>query len=105
VGFEEAVGWRNERFTAQETSRGAGGRGLYCRLACAGLRSVEDVELVAVCDGRWRGRRRWREVWRGTRVFGRRFEEMLAAEKLDAVHVLVPPDRILRRRARCLRPA
>jgi predicted dehydrogenase/nucleoside-diphosphate-sugar epimerase len=56
------------------------------------LRSVDGVELVAVCD----------QVRAKAEALARKFgmagvyeslEEMLAAEQLDAVHVLTPPDR------------
>ena len=56
------------------------------------LQSVSGVELVAVCD----------RIQAKAQALARKFgipkvyaslEEMLAAEKLDAVHILTPPDR------------
>jgi len=56
------------------------------------LRSVAGVELVAVCD-RFRDKAQALAGKFGIASVYGSLEEMLAAEALDAVHVLTPPDR------------
>ena len=67
------------------------GAGYIADWHAQGLRSVENVELIAVCD-RVKARAQALAAKFGVaKVYGS-LEEMLAAEKLYAVHVLVPPD-------------
>ena len=56
------------------------------------LRSVAGVELVAVCDRFLSKAQALANKFGIPKVYGA-LEEMLAAESLDAVHVLLPPDR------------
>jgi predicted dehydrogenase/nucleoside-diphosphate-sugar epimerase len=56
------------------------------------LRSVGGVEVVAVCDYSLSRAQALAGRFGIARVFGS-LDAMLAAEKLDAVHVLLPPDR------------
>jgi predicted dehydrogenase/nucleoside-diphosphate-sugar epimerase len=56
------------------------------------LRSVADVELVAVCDYSLSRAQALAGKFGIPRTYAS-LEAMLAAEKLDAVHVLLPPDR------------
>jgi len=56
------------------------------------LQSVDGVELVAVCDRFQSKAEALARKFGVAKVYGS-LEEMLAAEKLDAVHVLTPPDR------------
>jgi len=67
------------------------GAGYIADWHAQGLRSVEDVELVAVCDRALARAQALAAKFGVERVYGS-FEEMLASEKLDAVHVLLPPD-------------
>jgi predicted dehydrogenase/nucleoside-diphosphate-sugar epimerase len=83
------------------TARGAGGGKRRVALLGAGyiadwhglaLESVDGVELVAVCD-RFQARAETLARKFGVSKAYASLEEMLAAESLDAVHVLLPPDR------------
>jgi predicted dehydrogenase len=56
------------------------------------LQSVAGVELVAVCDRYTAKADALARKFRIAQVYSS-LEEMLAAETLDAVHVLTPPDR------------
>jgi predicted dehydrogenase/nucleoside-diphosphate-sugar epimerase len=56
------------------------------------LRSVAGVELVAVCDRFLNKAQALANKFGIPKVYGS-LEEMLAEESLDAVHVLLPPDR------------
>jgi predicted dehydrogenase/nucleoside-diphosphate-sugar epimerase len=56
------------------------------------LRSVTGVELVAVCDRALNKAQGLARKFGVPKVYGS-LEELLAAESLDAVHVLLPPDR------------
>ena len=56
------------------------------------LQSVNGVELVAVCDRFQAKAQALARKFGIAKVYGS-LEEMLAAEKLDAVHILTPPDR------------
>jgi len=56
------------------------------------LRSVAGVELVAVCDRFLSKARALARKFGIAKVYGS-LDGMLAAESLDAVHVLLPPDR------------
>ena len=56
------------------------------------LKSVKDVELVAICD-RFVAKAEALARKSGAAKVYASLEEMLAAEKLDAVHILTPPDR------------
>jgi nucleoside-diphosphate-sugar epimerase/predicted dehydrogenase len=56
------------------------------------LKSVQGVELVAVCDRFVARAEALARKFGGLKVYGG-LDEMLAAEKLDAVHILTPPDR------------
>lgn len=56
------------------------------------LQSVAGVELVAVCDRFVAKAEALARKFGVARVYAS-LEEMLAAEKLDAVHILTPPDR------------
>ena len=67
------------------------GAGYIADWHAQGLRSVEDVELVAVCD-RVTARAQALAGKFGVAHVNGSLEEMLAAERLDAVHVLAPPD-------------
>ncbi len=67
------------------------GAGYIADWHAQGLRSVENVELVAVCD-RAPARAQTLAVKFGVAHAYGSLEEMLASEKLDAVHVLLPPD-------------
>ena len=67
------------------------GAGYIADWHAQGLRSVENVELVAVCDRALERAQALAGKFGVARAYGS-LEEMLAAERLDAVHVLVPPD-------------
>jgi len=56
------------------------------------LQSVEGVELAAVCDRFVAKAEALARKFGVPKVYGS-LDEMLAAEKLDALHVLTPPDR------------
>lgn len=84
-------------------SRAAASTGAIRRVALLGagyiadwhaqaLQSVEGVELVAVCDPFVAKAEALARKFGVAQVYGS-LERMLAAEKLDAVHVLTPPDR------------
>src|SRR5277367_911001 len=55
------------------------------------LLSLAEVELVAICDRERERAKAFAERFNVPRVYFTT-EEMVAAEKLDAVHVLLPPD-------------
>ncbi len=55
------------------------------------LASIRDVELVAVCDRMISRAESFAEKFDVSAVYGS-LEAMLASERLDAVHVLLPPD-------------
>jgi predicted dehydrogenase/nucleoside-diphosphate-sugar epimerase len=67
------------------------GAGYIADWHAQGLRSVEGVELVAVCDRALARAEALAAKFGVAQVYGS-LEEMLAAERLDAVHVLLPPD-------------
>jgi predicted dehydrogenase/nucleoside-diphosphate-sugar epimerase len=67
------------------------GAGCIARWHAIGLRSVRNVELVAVCDRVLSRARAFAREFGVPQVYGS-LGAMLAAEKLDAVHILVPPD-------------
>ena len=67
------------------------GAGYIADWHAQGLRSVENVELVAVCDRALAKAQTMAAKFDVAQVYGS-LEGMLAAEKLDAVHILVPPD-------------
>jgi predicted dehydrogenase/nucleoside-diphosphate-sugar epimerase len=56
------------------------------------IAKVSNVELVAVCDRILPKAQSFAKRFRVPKVYGS-VEEMLAEERLDAVHVLLPPDR------------
>jgi len=56
------------------------------------LRSVAETELVAVCDRFLSKAQALAHKFGIPKIYGS-LEDMLAAESLDAVHVLLPPDR------------
>jgi len=56
------------------------------------LKSVEGVELVAVCDRFQAKAEVLAQKFGVAKTYGS-LDEMLAAERLDAVHILTPPDR------------
>lgn len=68
------------------------GAGYIADWHAQGLRSVKNVELAAVCDRALARAQALAAKFGVARVYAS-LEEMLAAEKLDAVHVLTPPDR------------
>ena len=75
-----------------QAPRGAGGRGLHCRLARASAwRRWPDVELVAVCDQALGRAQALAGKFGIPHAYGS-LEAMLGAEKLDAAHILLPPD-------------
>ena len=55
------------------------------------LASVRNVQLVAACDQKLERARALAKKYDVPRVYSS-LQEMLAAEKLDSVHVLLPPD-------------
>src|SRR5271168_5385936 len=55
------------------------------------LASIKRIELVAACDQKLERARSLAERFGVPRVYSS-LEDMLAAEKLDSVHVLLPPD-------------
>jgi predicted dehydrogenase/nucleoside-diphosphate-sugar epimerase len=67
------------------------GAGYIADWHAQGLRSVENVELVAVCDRVTARAQALAGKFGVAHAYGS-LEEMLAAERLDAVHVLLPPD-------------
>jgi predicted dehydrogenase/nucleoside-diphosphate-sugar epimerase/glycosyltransferase involved in cell wall biosynthesis len=67
------------------------GAGSVAEWHAKALRSVKNVQLVAVCD-RIPGRAEAFAVKFGVPQAYRSLDAMLAAEKLDAVHILVPSD-------------
>jgi predicted dehydrogenase/nucleoside-diphosphate-sugar epimerase len=86
--------------TARSSGKPGGARQLCVALLGAGyiadwhakcLASVDGVELVAVCD-KVRSRAETLVASYGVPHVYTSLEEMLAAEALDAVHILVPPD-------------
>ncbi len=54
------------------------------------LRAVRDIEVVALCDPQRERAERLAKKYGVQRVFGS-LQELLAQQKVDAVHVLVPP--------------
>jgi predicted dehydrogenase/nucleoside-diphosphate-sugar epimerase len=56
------------------------------------IRAVKDVELVSVCDTNLQRAQSFATRWNVEAVF-ESLESMLGAVRLDAIHVLVPPDR------------
>jgi predicted dehydrogenase/nucleoside-diphosphate-sugar epimerase len=89
-----------QKKTQSTTPREAGGKRRVALLGAGyiadwhalALQSVDGVELVAVCDPVLAKAEALARKYGVARVYGSQ-EEMLAAELLDAVHVLVPPDR------------
>jgi predicted dehydrogenase/nucleoside-diphosphate-sugar epimerase len=77
--------------TGRKRRVGLVGAGYIADWHAQGLRSVEDVELVAVCDRALERAQALAGKFGVAQVYGS-LEEMLAAERLDAVHILVPPD-------------
>ena len=67
------------------------GAGYIADWHAQGLRSVENVELAAVCDRVTARAQALAGKFGVAQVYGS-LEDMLAAERLDAVHVLLPPD-------------
>jgi predicted dehydrogenase/nucleoside-diphosphate-sugar epimerase len=84
----------------QGRERGAGGMrhvgllgaGYIADWHAQALKSVDGVELVAVCDRFQAKAEALARKFGVAKVYGS-LEKMLAAEKLDAVHILTPPDR------------
>jgi len=68
------------------------GAGYIADWHAQGLQSVDGVQLVAVCD-RFQAKSEALSLKFGVPGVYRSLEEMLAAEKLDTVHILTPPDR------------
>ena len=68
------------------------GAGYIADWHAAALQSVAGVELVAVCDRFVSKAEALAKKFGGLKVYAS-LEAMLAAEKLDAIHVLTPPDR------------
>ncbi len=67
------------------------GAGYIADWHAQGLRSVKNVELAAVCDRLAARAQALAGKFGVARVYGS-LKEMLAAETLDAVHILLPPD-------------
>jgi predicted dehydrogenase/nucleoside-diphosphate-sugar epimerase len=77
------------------------GTGYIAEWHARSLASVGNVELVAVCDQVRERAESFAKAYSVPRVYGSK-EEMLAAETLDAVHVLVPPGQHFEAAKSCL---
>src|SRR3954454_20820393 len=67
------------------------GTGYISGFHARGIKEATGVKLVAVCDANPKAAQSFANAWGVPRVFDS-LEAMLENEKLDAVHILVPPD-------------
>ncbi|MGA9722982.1 MAG: NAD-dependent epimerase/dehydratase family protein [Candidatus Binatus sp.] len=67
------------------------GTGYIAEWHAKAIASIRDIELVAVCDQELSRASAFAQKFDVPRVY-RTLEAMLAAEQLDSVHVLLPPD-------------
>lgn len=67
------------------------GTGYIAEFHARGIRAAEGVDLVSVCDTNLKAAQSFADTW-GVRNAFASIEAMLESEKLDAVHILVPPD-------------
>lgn len=67
------------------------GTGYIAEWHAKAIASINDIELVAVCDQMLSRATAFAQKFGGPRVY-HSLEEMLGAEQLDSVHVLLPPD-------------
>ena len=73
------------------TTAGIVGAGYIASFHARAIRGMKDVELVGVCDTNLSGAKAFSTDWGVPAAFGS-VEEMLRNRRLDAVHVLAPPD-------------
>ena len=67
------------------------GTGYIAEWHAKAIASIRDIQLVAVCDQVLSRAARFAQKFDVPRVYST-LETMLAAEQLDSVHVLIPPD-------------
>src|SRR5262249_44866043 len=67
------------------------GTGYIAEFHARAIRSLPNVELVSVCDANLRSAQSFAAAWSILSAHDS-LEVMLRDEKLDAIHVLVPPD-------------
>ena len=67
------------------------------------MRRLKDVELVSVCDTNLGGAKAFASNWGVPAAFDS-LELMLRDQRLDAVHVLAPPDQHHALLAQCFSP-
>jgi len=67
------------------------GTGYIASFHARAIRGVKDVELASVCDTNLGGAQAFASNWGVPEAFGS-LDAMLRSQRLDAVHVLAPPD-------------
>ena len=67
------------------------GTGYIASFHARAIRGVKDVELASVCDTNFGGAQAFASNWGVPEAFGS-LDAMLRNQRLDAVHVLAPPD-------------
>src|SRR5579872_6219086 len=67
------------------------GTGYIAEFHARGIRTLPDVELVSVCDTNLRTARLFAAEWGIPTAFDS-LDAMLESQRLDALHVLTPPD-------------
>lgn len=67
------------------------GTGYIAEFHARAIRAVQGIELVGVCDTNLQSAQSFAADWRINKAF-ESFETMIQQERLDAVHVLTPPD-------------
>ena len=80
------------------------GTGYIAEWHAKAIASIRDVELVAVCDQSQLRAEAFGRKFKVPRVYGT-LGAMLAAEQLDAIHVLLPPEHHFRQLRRSSMPA
>jgi predicted dehydrogenase/nucleoside-diphosphate-sugar epimerase len=80
-----------ERPDTQIVRTGIVGTGYIADFHAQAIRQAKNVELLAVCDEKIKSAKSFAEKW-GVRSAFDSFEAMLRNEKLDSVHLLVPPE-------------
>tara|TARA_R110002072_G_scaffold87129_3_gene196591 strand:+ start:1027 stop:3174 length:2148 start_codon:yes stop_codon:yes gene_type:complete len=91
-----------EALTGRPTRLGLVGSGFIADVHLQVLQSVSDVQVVAVCDVSQERADKLAKKYGISQVFAS-IDEMAAAAKLDAVHILVPPGLHKDLAAQCLK--
>jgi predicted dehydrogenase/nucleoside-diphosphate-sugar epimerase len=92
VSEKTSGGSPNTRGPSSKSIRAAiVGTGYIAEFHARAIRTLPGVELVSVCDTNFRSARSFAAEWGEPSVFDT-LPSMLAGQRVDAVHVLTPPD-------------